>query len=111
MILLCLIQIAYTQVLATYHDYEGDRNTLGRAYDNSPGWCGIRYSVLNVARITAVNGMHEGLCNQCLAVQNVNGGPVVYVLAVDQKQGEGLDIARSSYHALNPAENPKLPHC
>jgi hypothetical protein len=107
--ILASISTVFAQVLATYHDYEGDRATLGRAYDNSPGWCGIRYSVLNVARITAVNGLGESMCNQCLEVQNANGGPIVYVLAVDQKQGPGLDIARSSYAALTPAANPLDP--
>jgi hypothetical protein len=106
---LSLAVVAYAQVRATYHDYEGDRARLGRAYDNSPGWCGIRYSVLNVARITAINGMNAGLCNQCLEVQNVNGGPVVYVLAVDWKADPGLDIARSSYAALTPGANPLDP--
>jgi hypothetical protein len=108
-ILVTLISSVYAQVLATYHDYEADRLLLGSSYDNSPGWCGIRYSVLNVARITAINGMNEGLCNQCLAVQNVNGGPIVYVLAVDQKQGPGLDIAKSSYQAINPNGDPLDP--
>jgi hypothetical protein len=96
-------------VRTTYHPYEEDRQALGAAYDNSPGWCGIRYSVLNVARITAVHGMNENLCGRCLAVQNVNGGPVVHVLAVDWKGDPGLDMARSSYQALNPGTNPLDP--
>lgn len=89
----------------TYHDYEGDRQRLGLAYDTSPGWCGIRYSVLNVARITAVHGLGTGMCNQCLEMQGIQGGPKVYVLAVDQKGGAGLDVAPSSFQAAFPGAN------
>ena len=42
----------------TTHDYELSLKQIGYpALDNSPGWCGIRYSMLNIARITAVNGL------------------------------------------------------
>ena len=29
-------------VLCTFHPYEEQKNSLGSAFDNSPGWCGIR---------------------------------------------------------------------
>ncbi|KAI8926381.1 hypothetical protein BC831DRAFT_228438 [Entophlyctis helioformis] len=50
----------------TYHPYEEDKARLGASYDNSPGWCGIRYSALNAARIVAVNGLGTGMCAQCI---------------------------------------------
>ncbi|KAI8898153.1 hypothetical protein BC833DRAFT_614955 [Globomyces pollinis-pini] len=94
----------------TYHPYEDDYNKLGPStYDNSPGWCGIRYSKLNVARITAVHGLGESQCNQCLEMMNANGGPTVYVLAVDQKGDPGLDVAKASFMATFPGANPLDP--
>lgn len=94
-----------SNVRCTFHDYEGMSAQLGLALDNSPGWCGTRYSVLNVARVTAVNGMGAGLCNQCLEITGSNGGPAVYVLAIDNKADPGLDVARSSFQALFPSAN------
>jgi hypothetical protein len=64
--------------------------------------------VLNIARITAVNGLNTpSNCNQCLEISGdgrSNQQPV-YVLAVDQKGDPGLDIARSSYQKLFPDKN------
>jgi hypothetical protein len=90
----------------TFHPYESDKEKWNIEYDNSPGWCGIRYSMLNVARITAINGMNSALCNQCIQVQGSKGGPFIYVLAVDYKEAPGLDIAKSSFQALFPKSNP-----
>ncbi|KAJ2992211.1 hypothetical protein HDV02_003197 [Globomyces sp. JEL0801] len=70
---------------------------------------GTRYSKLNIARITAVHGLQAGLCNQCLEMMNANGGPSVYVLAVDQKGDPGLDVAISSFSAAFPGANPLDP--
>ncbi|KAI8898152.1 hypothetical protein BC833DRAFT_590977 [Globomyces pollinis-pini] len=93
----------------TFHNYEGDMKSLGKQYDNTPGWCGIRYSKLNVARITAVHGLQANMCNQCLEMVNSKGGPSVFVLAVDQKGDPGLDVAKSSFMATFPGANPLDP--
>nr|KAJ3412749.1 hypothetical protein HK105_002264 [Polyrhizophydium stewartii] len=93
----------------TYHPYEEDMARLGSAYDNSPAWCGFRYSALNVARIVSVNGMGDSQCGQCLEFRNAAGGPSVFVLAVDQKGAAGLDISRSSFSAAFPGQNPLDP--
>lgn len=94
----------------TTHDYEGSASALGgvEALDNSPAWCGMRYSMLNIARITAVNGLNlPAYCNLCLEITgdaSSNKQPV-YVLAVDQKGDPGLDIARSSFQKIFPNKN------
>jgi hypothetical protein len=107
-----LITYAYAQEWfqdrCTFHDYESYKPL--RQYDNSPGWCGVRYSVLNVARITAVNGMNADGCNRCLEVTGADGTNPIYVLAVDFKADPGLDIAKSSYMALFPNQNPLDPN-
>eukprot|EP00842_Homolaphlyctis_polyrhiza_P003779 jgi/Hompol1/4401/HPOL_007084-RA len=90
-------------VLCTYQAYEEDKARLGAAADNAPGWCGIRYSALNAARIVAVNGLSDGLCAQCLEIKG--NGPSVYVLAIDLKEAPGLDIAGTSFHNLFPDRN------
>ncbi|KAJ3280785.1 hypothetical protein HK104_000405 [Borealophlyctis nickersoniae] len=96
--------------LCTFHNYEGDKARLGAAYDNSPGWCGIRYSALNAARITAVHGLDTGAkCGLCLEIASASGGPSAYVLAVDQKGAPGLDVAKSSFQAIFPKANPYDP--
>lgn len=99
----------FTTVPCTFHDYEADKQQLGTSYDNSPGWCGTRYSSLNVARITAISGLSGSLCNACLEITSASGGPSEYVLAVDQKQGNGLDIAKSSFQNVFPGKNPLDP--
>ncbi|KAI8925978.1 hypothetical protein BC831DRAFT_458506 [Entophlyctis helioformis] len=93
----------------TYHPYEEDKARLGASYDNSPAWCGIRYSALNAARIVAVNGLGTGMCAQCIEFRGANGGPSMFVLAVDQKGDPGLDVARSSFQAAFPGSNPLDP--
>ncbi|KAJ3050142.1 hypothetical protein HK097_008867 [Rhizophlyctis rosea] len=94
----------------TYHDYEGDKARLGESYDSSPGWCGTRYSSLNVGRVTAVSTMNPSLCNKCLEIQSADGdGPSTYVLAIDQKGAPGLDVARSSFASTFPHDNPLDP--
>ncbi|KAJ3066956.1 hypothetical protein HK102_007522, partial [Quaeritorhiza haematococci] len=76
----------------------------------APGFCGHRYSKLNAARITAVNGLTPNMCNQCLEVSSASGnGPVQYILAIDKKVGEGLDVARTSFAAMFPGSNPLDP--
>ncbi|KAJ3272849.1 hypothetical protein HDV01_005172 [Terramyces sp. JEL0728] len=95
----------WQQGRCTYHPYEEDMKSLGSAYDNSPGWCGIRYTMLNVARIVAVHGLGAGNCNMCLEMANASGGPSVYILAVDQKGDPGLDVAKSSFQAAFPNSN------
>ncbi|KAJ3278135.1 hypothetical protein HK104_002611 [Borealophlyctis nickersoniae] len=101
----------WTQVPCTYHDYEGDKARFGPAYDNNPGWCGIRYSALNAARITAISTMDEHLCGKCLEITSSSSGsgPSQYVLAIDQKAAPGLDIARTSFAAMFPGSNPLDP--
>ncbi|KAJ3289354.1 hypothetical protein HK104_007522 [Borealophlyctis nickersoniae] len=96
-------------VRCTYHDYEGDKSRLGTSYDDSPGWCGYRYSVLDVSRITAVSGMDVALCGKCLEISGANGGPSTYVMAVDQKGDPGLDVARTSFAKTFPGSNPLDP--
>ncbi|KAJ3038368.1 hypothetical protein HDV00_000789 [Rhizophlyctis rosea] len=94
----------------TYHDYEGDKELLGFAYDSSPGWCGTRYSSLYVARVTAVSTMNPALCNKCLEIQSSSGsGPSAYVLAIDQKGAPGLDVAKTSFASIFPGQNPLDP--
>ena len=80
----------------TYHDYESYEPVA--SFENSPAWCGIRYSQLNLARITAVNGLGGDGCAKCLRVSGPAGS--LYVLAVDTKADPGLDIARSSFAAI-----------
>ena len=80
----------------TYHDYESYEPVAN--FENSPGWCGIRYSQLNLARITAVNGLGGDGCAKCLRVSGPAGS--LYVLAIDTKADPGLDIARSSFAAI-----------
>ena len=80
----------------TYHDYESYEPVA--SFENSPGWCGIRYSQLNLARITAVNGLGGDGCAKCLRVSGPAGS--LYVLAVDTKADPGLDIARTSFAAI-----------
>ncbi|KAL2911795.1 hypothetical protein HK105_208728 [Polyrhizophydium stewartii] len=93
----------------TYHPYEEDMARLGDSYDNGPGWCGFRYTALNVARIVAVHGMDDGQCGQCLEFRNAAGGPSIFVLAVDWKGDPGLDLSRSSFAAAFPGQNPLDP--
>lgn len=96
----------------TYHDYEGDQARYGiQAYDDSPGWCGIRYSSLNLARVTAAHTITPQLCGKCLAVQSASSSsaPVHYLLMIDQKGDPGLDIAKTSFQALFPNNNPLDP--
>ena len=90
----------------TYHHYESF--VPAEIYDNSPGWCGIRYSSLDLTRVTAVNGMNEGGCNQCLEV-TAEGGNTIYVLAIDFKADPGLDISETSFHHMFPDGNPLDP--
>ncbi|KAJ3252414.1 hypothetical protein HK103_001581 [Boothiomyces macroporosus] len=105
-LLIQTIAAQWSTGLCTFHDYEGDYNRFGKALDNNPGWCGIRYSVLNVARITAMHGISASSCNQCLEFSAADGsGPSVYVLVVDQKGAEGLDVAQSSFAAAFPGKN------
>lgn len=96
----------------TMNAYEGAYAQLGKSLDNSPAWCGIRYSVLNVARIVSLPNMDPSKCNQCIEIVGTGplSGPSVYVLAVDQRVAYGLDIAESSYHALFPSDNILNPH-
>ena len=64
--------------------------------------------MLNIARITAVNGLNTpSNCNQCLEIigDGSSNQQPVYVLAVDQKGDPGLDIARSSYQKIFPDKN------
>ena len=93
--------------VATYHDYESALSIDPRALDNNGPFCGHRYSILNIARIAAVNLMNPALCNQCIEVQGLgpDAGPSVYMLAVDKKGASGLDIAGSSFQALFPSAN------
>ncbi|KAI8929665.1 hypothetical protein BC831DRAFT_442533 [Entophlyctis helioformis] len=98
---------AWSTGRCTYHPYESDGLRLGQAYDNSPGWCGYRYSALNIARITALHGITAAECGNCLQIQSSSGvGPLAHVLVVDQKGDPGLDVAKSSFAALFPGENP-----
>ncbi|OAJ37979.1 hypothetical protein BDEG_21947 [Batrachochytrium dendrobatidis JEL423] len=90
----------------TYHPYEEDLARLGAtAYDNAPGWCGIRYSALNIQRIVAVNGLGSSMCAQCLEFRNAAGGPSMFVLAVDQKGAPGLDVSHTSFQNAFPGAN------
>ncbi|KAI8926382.1 hypothetical protein BC831DRAFT_456510 [Entophlyctis helioformis] len=101
---------AWSTGRCTYHPYESDGLRLGQAYDNSPGWCGYRYSALNIARITALHGITAAECGNCLQIQSSSGvGPLAHVLVVDQKGDPGLDVAKSSFAALFPGENPLDP--
>ncbi|KAL2911798.1 hypothetical protein HK105_208731 [Polyrhizophydium stewartii] len=93
----------------TYHPYQEDLARLGSAYDNSPGWCGIRYTALDITRVVAVNGVTAGDCAQCLEFRNAAGGPSEFVLIIDQKGDPGLDISRSSFSAAFPGQNPLDP--
>ena len=91
-------------VRCTFHDYEGTFNTFGMQLDYSPPYCGMRYSVLNNARVMAVSFMEPGMCNQCIQVFGASGSSA-YILAVDRKEADGLDIAGSSFQALFPGSN------
>ncbi|KAL2911796.1 hypothetical protein HK105_208729 [Polyrhizophydium stewartii] len=93
----------------TYHPYQEDLARLGSAYDNSPGWCGIRYTALDITRVVAVNGVTAGDCAQCLEFRNAAGGPSELVLIIDQKGDPGLDVSRSSFSAAFPGQNPLDP--
>ncbi|KAI8373309.1 hypothetical protein BD560DRAFT_467202 [Blakeslea trispora] len=62
--------------------------------------CGMPYSELNLARITAVQAIDTANeCGQCLKVTNLNTGEHIYVLAVD-KGGRGLDISIPAFESL-----------
>ncbi|KAH6568453.1 hypothetical protein BASA50_003918 [Batrachochytrium salamandrivorans] len=90
----------------TYHPYEEDLARLGgTAYDNAPGWCGIRYTALNIQRIVAVSGLGASMCAQCIEFRGAAGGPTMYVLAVDQKGSEGLDVSHTSFQNAFPSAN------
>ena len=104
-----LAQLSSSSGRCTFHPYEEDFARLGQDLDNSPGWCGIRYSVLNLARIVAVNGLEAKNCVQCLEVSSASGGPKTFILAVDKKSDPGLDVAKSSYEAMFPGKNPLDP--
>ncbi|RKO96069.1 hypothetical protein CAUPRSCDRAFT_12231, partial [Caulochytrium protostelioides] len=98
--------------LCTYHNYEGDMATFGpTAYDNSPGWCGYRYSSMDLSRVMAMNSIQAATCNSCWAVRSATdaSSPTRYILAIDQKGAEGLDIAKSSFEAIFPNANPADP--
>ena len=92
----------------TYHDYQGDQQRFGvSVYDNNPPWCGHRYSDLQLGRVMAVHGLDGTMCNQCFQVIGSAGS--VYILAVDQKADEGLDIAKTSFEELFPGQDPLNP--
>ncbi|RKO97768.1 hypothetical protein CXG81DRAFT_19658 [Caulochytrium protostelioides] len=96
-------------VLCTMHNYVEDQKN-NPSYDNSPPSCGQRYSRLEVGYIMAINGGGGEQCNLCYAVtgQAANGqpaGPTVYILAVDRKGAEGLDIGQTAYQELFPGQN------
>lgn len=92
----------------TYHDYEGGMMKLGpEAYDNAPGWCGIRYSSLDLTRVMAINGINEGGCNKCYQVSSPYSS--LYILAIDYKADPGLDISKSGFQALFPNDDPLNP--
>jgi hypothetical protein len=112
LVTMVLGQTSYKTVPCTMHAYEGMLKQYGNAIDNSPPWCGQRYTILNVARVVAITNMSPGMCNQCIEIVGVGrfGGPKVYALAVDQRQAYGLDIAESSYKALFPRDNILNPH-
>ncbi|KAL2911794.1 hypothetical protein HK105_208727 [Polyrhizophydium stewartii] len=93
----------------TYHPYQEDLARLGSAYDNSPGWCGIRYTALDITRVVAIRGVTAGQCAQCLEFRNAAGGPSEFVLIIDEKGAEGLDISRSSFSSAFPGQNPLDP--
>ncbi|KAL2911792.1 hypothetical protein HK105_208725 [Polyrhizophydium stewartii] len=93
----------------TYHPYQEDFAKQGAAADNAPGWCGIRYTALDVTRVVAINGVTAGQCAQCLEFRNAAGGPSEFVLIIDEKGAEGLDISRSSFSAAFPGQNPLDP--
>ncbi|KAL5035385.1 hypothetical protein RTP6_003089 [Batrachochytrium dendrobatidis] len=94
----------------TSHPYEQDLARFGAAtYDNAPGWCGIRYSSLDITRIVAVHGLDESMCGQCIEFKNAAGGPAQYVLAVDQKADPGLDLAITSLKNAFPGQDPLNP--
>ncbi|KAJ3071089.1 hypothetical protein HK102_006516, partial [Quaeritorhiza haematococci] len=84
-------------------------SSICNVFKTAPPWCGMRYSKLNAASITAISGINANMCNQCLEVQAVGGGPTRYVLIVDQKGAPGLDIALTSFSALFPGKNPLDP--
>lgn len=106
-LLLTLALAQWTELPCTMHDYEGPIASNPRLYDNAAPWCGQRYSVLNVARVVALPNMNPSLCNQCIEIR---GEQTVYVLAIDQREAYGLDIASSSYQALFPNDNVLNPH-
>jgi hypothetical protein len=92
--------------LCTYNDYEGEMLRFGSAFDLSPGWCGIRYTMLNVKRIVAVDIMNEKMCNKCLEIKGVGvRGGSVFVLAVDKKGLNGLDISKTAFKKIFPGKN------
>lgn len=94
-------------IVATFHDYETALERDPRALDNNAPFCGHRYSILNTARIVAVNLMAADMCNQCIEIQGLgpDAGSSLFVLAVDKKGAGGLDIAGSSFQALFPTAN------
>ncbi|RKO97810.1 hypothetical protein CXG81DRAFT_27262 [Caulochytrium protostelioides] len=97
--------------LCTYHNYEGDMASRGSSsYDSSPGWCGYRYSSMDLSRVMAMNSINGASCNTCWAVRDASkSGPPTYILAIDQKGAEGLDIALTAFKAIFPYANPADP--
>jgi hypothetical protein len=103
-LLLFLNAYAWTEGPCTAHFYE-DLRPLKEKMDYNPGWCGTRYTMLNLARITAVHGITADGCNKCLQVQNARGGPSIFVWATDRKEAPGLDISRESFQRMTPGSN------
>lgn len=92
----------------TYHDYEGMYSTLGLALDNSPGWCGIRYSKLDLTRVIALNGINEKDCNKCIQIFG-ESGLFEYVLVIDLKVAAGIDMSKSVMQKIFPSQDPLNP--
>lgn len=78
-------------------------------FRKDPGWCGIRYSSLNVQRIVSMSNISPELCGKCVKLQGANGGPVQYALAMDQRGAAGLDISKTTYENMFPGQNPLNP--
>jgi hypothetical protein len=110
MFLIPIVAATWTEGPCTYHPYQEDLKRFGEPYDNNPGWCGTRYTMLNVARITAIHGITADTCNQCLEVQNARSpGQSIYVLVTDRKEAPGLDMALDSFRLVAPGSNPLDP--
>ncbi|RKO97737.1 hypothetical protein CAUPRSCDRAFT_10612 [Caulochytrium protostelioides] len=96
----------------TYHDYEAlQKEYTPSVFDNSPGWCGYRYSSMRLTHVMAMNGVTGLKCNTCYAVRDAVRAdtPTQYILAIDQKGDPGLDIALTAFKQIFPNENPLDP--